>query len=160
MAQLCEPRRSWALLALLASLLLSGAQAAGKDLDIYGEGQAGVQEETAAEGDKVGSVRKGIGGSLEMVKGVRWSHTCRSRGGLERLGTLRGELAAWRGLWIREGVALVCPVAGSGRGAPRSGNCIAKGTLRRWGFVWVTCWQLWVQGGGKKIALKPPVVRM
>lgn len=35
MAQLCEPRRSWALLALLASLLLSGAQAAGKDLDIY-----------------------------------------------------------------------------------------------------------------------------
>ncbi|XP_012980794.2 kunitz-type protease inhibitor 2 [Mesocricetus auratus] len=35
MAQLCGPRRGRALLALLASLLLSGAEAAGRDLDIH-----------------------------------------------------------------------------------------------------------------------------
>lgn len=35
MAQLCEPRRGRALLALLASLLLSGAQAASRDLDVH-----------------------------------------------------------------------------------------------------------------------------
>ncbi|XP_059132369.1 kunitz-type protease inhibitor 2 isoform X1 [Peromyscus eremicus] len=35
MAQLCGPRRGRALLALLASLLLSGAEAAGGDLDIH-----------------------------------------------------------------------------------------------------------------------------
>ncbi|GAB1291842.1 Kunitz-type protease inhibitor 2 [Apodemus speciosus] len=35
MAQLCEPRRSRALLALLASLLLSGAQAASRDLGVH-----------------------------------------------------------------------------------------------------------------------------
>ncbi|XP_051018773.1 kunitz-type protease inhibitor 2 [Acomys russatus] len=35
MAQQCEPRRSRALLALLVSLLLSGAEAAGRDLDIH-----------------------------------------------------------------------------------------------------------------------------
>lgn len=41
MAQLCEPRRGRVLLALLASLLLSGAQAASRNLDVHGEGQAG-----------------------------------------------------------------------------------------------------------------------
>lgn len=35
MAQLCEPRWGRALLALLASLLLSGAQAASRDLDVH-----------------------------------------------------------------------------------------------------------------------------
>ncbi|KAL6078867.1 hypothetical protein STEG23_020309 [Scotinomys teguina] len=35
MAQLCGPRRGRALLALLASLLLSGAEAAGRDLDVH-----------------------------------------------------------------------------------------------------------------------------
>lgn len=44
MAQLCGPRRGRALLALLASLLLSGAEAAGGDLDVHGEGRAGIQE--------------------------------------------------------------------------------------------------------------------
>lgn len=35
MAQQCEPRRGRALLALLASLLLSGAQAVSRDLDVH-----------------------------------------------------------------------------------------------------------------------------
>lgn len=35
MAQLCEPRRGRVLLALLASLLLSGAQGASRDLDVH-----------------------------------------------------------------------------------------------------------------------------
>lgn len=35
MAQLCEPRRGRVLLALLASLLLSGAQAVSRDLDVH-----------------------------------------------------------------------------------------------------------------------------
>lgn len=41
MAQPSEPRRGRALLALLASLLLSGAQAVSRDLDVHGEGQEG-----------------------------------------------------------------------------------------------------------------------
>lgn len=68
MALLCEPRRGRALLALLASLLLSGAQALSRDLDVHGEGQeresgSGGLGEAAAE---VGySVRRG---SLRVVR--------------------------------------------------------------------------------------------
>lgn len=42
MAQLCGPRRGRALLALLASLLLSGAEAAGGDLDVHENTLEGV----------------------------------------------------------------------------------------------------------------------
>lgn len=49
MAQLCGQRRGRALLVLLASLLLSGAEAAGRELDFHGEGTAGIPEEGVEE---------------------------------------------------------------------------------------------------------------
>lgn len=81
MAQLCEPRRGRALLALLASLLLSGAQAASRDLDVYGEGQAGDPGAGARGGRSEGGVlsaqrdRRLLGGGEDG----RWSQTCRWR---------------------------------------------------------------------------------
>lgn len=67
MAQLCGQRRGRALLALLALLLFSGAEAAGKDLDFHGEGLAGIPEEgvekAAAARDQAGTWRQGIAGS-------------------------------------------------------------------------------------------------
>lgn len=50
MAQLCGQRRGRALLVLLASLLLSGAEAAGRELDFHGEGTAGIPEEGGGGG--------------------------------------------------------------------------------------------------------------
>lgn len=51
MAQLCEPRRGRALLALLASLLLVGAEAADGEPDIHGENPGGSGEEWMAEAE-------------------------------------------------------------------------------------------------------------
>lgn len=86
MAQLCGQRRGRALLALLASLLLSGAEAADRDLDFHGEGPAGIPEEgveeAAAARDQAGTWRQGIAGSwgTGTVCGGS-SQTCGSRRG-------------------------------------------------------------------------------
>lgn len=86
MAQLCGQRRGRVLLALLASLLLSGAEAADRDLDFHGEGPAGIPEEgveeAAAARDQAGTRCQGIAGSGDgdgVLGGS--SQTCRSRRG-------------------------------------------------------------------------------
>lgn len=58
MAQLCEPRRGRALLALLASLLLSGAQAASRDLDVHENTIDGVARSRNGADSSVLSVPK------------------------------------------------------------------------------------------------------
>lgn len=69
MAQLCGPRRCRAILALLASLLLSGAEVADGDRSIYGEGLTGVGEEWMAEAG--GGARGGrSGGEVGLGPGI------------------------------------------------------------------------------------------
>lgn len=91
MAQQCEPRRGRALLALLASLLLSGAQAVSRDLDVHGEGQEGDREQGIGEAAaEVGySVRTGSLGVVRVGSGAR-----PAGGGVERLGTHRSLASA------------------------------------------------------------------
>lgn len=56
MAQLCDPRQGRALLVLLASLLLSGAQAASRDLDVHESAVDGLARSRDAADSSVLSV--------------------------------------------------------------------------------------------------------
>lgn len=89
MAQL-EPRRCGVLLALLASLLLSGAEAADEERGVHGEGPGGcpgVVEGREAEGGAVGQGGAKLGN--EEGRSEVWSRRIRARGGsLGRLGVL------------------------------------------------------------------------
>lgn len=80
MAQLCGLRRYWALLALLASLLLSGAEAADEERGAHGEGPGGSPGSCGGLRGR----RRGVRGRVEGVSG-----------GLRRpwAGSERGELA-------------------------------------------------------------------
>lgn len=80
MAQLCGLRRYWALLALLASLLLSGAEAADEERGAHGEGPGGSPGSCGGLRGR----RRVVRGRVEGVSG-----------GLRRpwAGSERGELA-------------------------------------------------------------------
>lgn len=96
MAQLCGQRRGRALLALLASLLLSGAEAAGRDLDFHGEGPAGIPGGRGCAGSRGNPVprnRRLLGDGDGVLGGAARPA---GLGGVERLGTGRSEQRARR----------------------------------------------------------------
>lgn len=80
MAQLCGLRRCWALLALLASLLLFRAEAADGERDVHGEGPEG----SPGRGGWPRVLRQDVRGRL-------WGGKLGSEGPLAR--SKRGELA-------------------------------------------------------------------
>lgn len=81
MAQLSEPRRCGVLLALLASLLLSGAGAADEERGVHGEGPSGCPGGCGGSRGR----RRGVRGRVEWLSwGTRRAEARSEQGELER----------------------------------------------------------------------------
>lgn len=118
MAQLCGPRRCGALLALLASLLVLGAEAADGEPSVHGEGPGG----SPGRGGRLRGRGRGIRvwGLRWGARGKVWSGRIGGRGNWGR----PGEAEVWRSrLWEIENGEEIWEPLGVRTGG---GACVGK----------------------------------